>query len=94
MSGIRKIAKKEEAHGHERAEIEPNCDEGSTCVYERFSILGALIQRFRDGESIFCKRIQEVKDNSTNITPEIANILQKAQLSEEKLILISTRAHK
>jgi hypothetical protein len=54
MPGIRKIAKemtnKEDAHGHERAEIEPNHDEGGHCVYERILIHGEL--RSRQGVNI------------------------------------------
>jgi hypothetical protein len=39
------VTNKEDTHGHERAEIESNDDEGGWGVYERISILGELRSR-------------------------------------------------
>ena len=67
------MTSKENVHGHERAEIEPNHNEAGHYVYQRIRIYNEL--RFGDSESIIDKRTRE-GENSTNVMPEIVNTLQ------------------
>jgi hypothetical protein len=90
MSEDRKgITNREYAHGHERAEIEPNHDEGGRCVYERVSIHGEL----RSGTG--CQYLTRGnRKNSTNMMEAIENTLQNGTIVRKEVDAHQRLTHK